>query len=465
MSSNGNSQEKKFISKYAKSPEELVFYTDTDQRDYPIYLLPDLEIRYKRRPADVEKYAIFHVRSVELVDSYCARNIMYLSLCTSAVTEVPSLDEFIKKYNAELFKTIINTIEEKDRRVNVYAVIVKYEIYNGDYEELLGDAEAKALFLKIQPPYPLRADEKTKFAITYSFLKRLLAKLPQDIREKVEKLAYVSVDHVERKLGRFPVIKIKLPVPSSEFREFFEKAKKYIEELEKEVEEEPETPPIELPLPEIKPKELTVELETTATPAVVPSVEKPERSELVKVYLLSMRLPSKYLVQDVKVESSDKANMTREVRKWEGEKNRIASKLESIRTEAEKIARRIFCHIEEYGTWVAVTEEAVEEAKSISKFVTQKLQELMPQLSQVKNVNISRYYVKAVPVYLETEDARELLNAAIRKLSEDVNELAEKIKKAEEEKNKKVLRRLQQDYDYRRNLLEAFKKFLESLPK
>jgi site-specific DNA-adenine methylase len=221
----GNSQEKKFISKYAKSPEELVFYTDTDQSDYPIYLLPNFEIYYKKKPTDVEKYAVFHVKLVELADSHCTKN-MYVSLCTNAVTEVSSLDEFIKKYNAELFKTIINTIEEKDRRVNVYAVIVKYEIYNGDYEELLGDAEAKALFLKIQPPYPLRADEKTKFAITYSFLKRLLAKLPQDIREKVEKLAYVSVDHVERKLGRFPVIKIKLPMPSSEFRELFEKAKK-----------------------------------------------------------------------------------------------------------------------------------------------------------------------------------------------------------------------------------------------
>jgi uncharacterized membrane protein (DUF106 family) len=44
-----------------------------------------------------------------------------------------------------------------------------------------------------------------------------------------------------------------------------------------------------------------------------------------------------------------------------------------------------------------------------------------------------------------------------------VSELAEKIKKAEDEKNKKALHRLQQDYNCRRNLLEAFKKFLESL--
>jgi rubrerythrin len=89
----------------------------------------------------------------------------------------------------------------------------------------------------------------------------------------------------------------------------------------------------------------------------------------------------------------------------------------------------------------------------------------MPQLSQFKNVDISRYFAKAIPVYLEPENARELLDVAIRKLSEDVEELAEKIRKAEDEKNKKILSRLQQDYNYRRNLLESFKKFLESLPK
>jgi hypothetical protein len=457
-----SNHEKKLTPKYAKSPEDLIFYTDTNQGDYPIYLLPNFEIHYKKKPVDAEKYVVFHVKSVEHVDSYC--NFTYPTLCTSAVTK-SSLNEFIEKYNVELFKTIINAIDEKDRRLNLYATIIEYEVYGGDYEELLGEAEAKALFLKIQPPYPIRADEKTKFAITYSFLKRLLAKLPQDIREKVERLAYVTVNHVERKLGRFPVIKIKLPVPSNKLQELFEKAKKYLEEVEEPVEnvEDERKPPIELPpLPEFKPRELTLE---PATPAVTPStLEKPERAELVKIYLLNMRLPSKYLVQDVKIQSSEKN--ARELRTWEGVTVEIASKLEGIRTEAAKMTQRVFCHVEEYGVWIAVTDEAVEEAKRISKFVTEKLSELMPKLSQVKeNVDLSRYFVKAVPVYLEPEDAKELLNVAVRKLSDDVEALAEKIKKAEEEKNKKALRRLQQDYNYRRNLLEAFKKFLESLPK
>jgi hypothetical protein len=460
--SDSNSQEKKFIPKYARTPEDLVFYTDTSQKDYPIYLLPNFEVRYKKRPADAERCVVFHVKHVERIDSYCAP-LMYASLCVDATSKDSSIDEFIEKHGAELFKTIINTIEEKDRRVNVYAVRIIYEIYRGDYEELLGEAEAKALFLSIQPPYPLREYENRKFAITYSFLKRLLAKLPH-IREKVEKLAYVTAEHSERKLGRFPVIKIKLPVPSNEFQELFEKAKKYLEEVEKPVEEveDEHEPPIELPpLPEFKPRELTLEPSTTAV-APAPA-EKPERSELVKIYLLNMRLPSKYLVQNVKIQSSGKN--ARELRTWEGVATEVASKLEGIRAEAEKTVRRVFCHVEEYGVWIAVTDEAVEEAKRISKFVTDKLQELMPKLSQVKNVDISRYCVKAVPVYLEPEDAKELLDAAVRKLSDDVEALAEKIKKAEEEKNKKALRRLQQDYNYRRNLLEAFKKFLESLPK
>jgi hemerythrin-like domain-containing protein len=268
-----------------------------------------------------------------------------------------------------------------------------------------------------------------------------------------------------------------IALPASELQRveqwFAEQLKKLLPEETEEAETEEEEPekPIELPpLPEPTKRKLTLvppEAQTATTPAVVPQPqpEKPERAELVKIYLLSMRLPSKYLVQDVKVESSEKTNMTREVRKWEGIKNDLASKLERIRTDGEKMARRIFCHIEEYGVWIAVSEEAVEEARRISAFVTQKLQELMPQLSQFKNIDISRYFVKAVSVYIEPDDARELLDAAIRKLSEDVNELAEKIKKAEDEKNKKALHRLQQDYNYRRNLLEVFRKYLESLPK
>jgi hypothetical protein len=211
----------------------------------------------------------------------------------------------------------------------------------------------------------------------------------------------------------------------------------------------------------MKPKELEVELQPSP-PAVVPQ-QVPERAELVKIYLLSMRLPSRYLIQDVEIVTSEKTNTTREVRKWDGLRNELAGKLERIRTDAEKLTRRVFCYVEEYGVWIAVTEEAVEEARRISKFVTDKLNEMMPKLSQIKNINVSRYFVKAVPVYLESESARELLDTAIRKLSEDVEELAEKIKKAEDEKNKKALARLQQDYNYRRNLLESFKKFLESL--
>jgi hypothetical protein len=229
------------------------------------------------------------------------------------------------------------------------------------------------------------------------------------------------------------------------------------EEVSEEVEEPVELPP----LPEFKPRELTLE---PSTPAVVPvPAEKPERSELVKIYLLSMRLPSKYLVQSVKIQTNE--NNARELRIWEGVRNEIARKLEGIRTEATKMAQRVFCHVEEYGVWIAITDEAVEEARRISKFVTDKLSELVPKLSQVKDVDLSRYFVKAVPVYLEPEDAKELLDVAVRKLSDDVATLAEKIKKAEEERNKRALRRLQQDYNYRRNLLETFKKFLESLPK
>jgi len=300
-------------------------------------------------------------------------------------------------------------------------------------------------------------NEKQAWAIAYSTIRK----------HKLDQIADFKVfPHYYRgRKSKWDEILI-IALPASELQRveqwFAEQLKKLLPE-ETETEEQAEEPekPIELPsLPEFKPKELTLEPLTAVAPQPQPQPEKPE---LVKIYLLSMRLPSRYLIQEVNIESIEKTNVTREVRKWEGIRNELAGKIERIRTDAEKLARRVFCHVEEYGVWIAVTEEAVEEARKISKFVTEKLSELMPKLSEVKSVDVSRYFVKAVPVYIEPDNARELLDAAIRKLSEDVETLAEKIKKAEDEKNKKALARLTQDYNYRRNLLEAFKKFLESL--
>jgi len=241
------------------------------------------------------------------------------------------------------------------------------------------------------------------------------------------------------------------------------------EEVETQEGEVTPAPPVEI---EVKPKELEVELEAAPTPTAVPTLEAaptptavptavvpptPAKAELVKVYLLSMRLPSKYLVQKTEVKENE------EVRKWEGKAAEVASRLEGIRRAAYGLVSRIFAHVEEYGVWIAVTEEAVKEAMRISEWIRKELDGL--PIKELKNVDIdSVYSVKAIPVYLEPEHARELLNAAIEHLSEDVAELSKRIEEAEKEQKRSALRRLQEDLVYKRSLLEAFRRFLSQLP-
>jgi len=225
-----------------------------------------------------------------------------------------------------------------------------------------------------------------------------------------------------------------------------------VEEAEEAEEVEGVAPKVEIP--EVKPRELEVELAPSVTTAVgLRAPEVPTRQELVRVYLLSMRLPSKYLVQKVVVGDRE------EVRKWEGLAAEVASRLEGIRRAAYDRVGRAFAYVEDYGTWIAVTPEAVKEVEEVSRWVREELSKL--PLRQIKNVDIDQLYsVRAVPVYLEPEEARRLLEAAVRRLSEDVAELEKRIAEAE---SKKVLRRLQQDHQYRRALLEAFRKALERL--
>jgi len=136
--------------------------------------------------------------------------------------------------------------------------------------------------------------------------------------------------------------------------------------------------------------------------------------------------------------------------------------LEGIRRATYERIERVFAYVEEYGVWVAVTEEAVKEAQKVSEWVRSELSKL--PLNQVKNIDIDKIYsVKAVPVYLEPDDAKELLNAAVTHLSADAEELERRIKEAEEQQKRSALKRLSNDLQYKRALLEAFRKYLSSI--
>jgi rubrerythrin len=471
-----NSNDKKFSPRFAKTPDELVFYSDTDQSDYPIYLTPSFEVKIKKRPEDVERYATFHLKTVEVKSFYDGKDYLYRGLPPllggRSGNKVKDLNDYVRAYPQLPLQTIFNVVADLKCTVYVREMQLNYEVYKGDYEEPVAEAPATVLAVILEPPYADKF-ESQRFAITYSTLKRLLSKLPPDVATAVQRIAYVD-KKVGSRSGAWPFIKIKFCLPSPELSNAFNEVKKWLEgveevqdqALEAEEGEVEAQAPVQIQVPEVKvkPKELEVELETPAVPTAAqpqPQVQVavPPKPSLVKVYLLSMRLPSKYLVQKVEVQKIPEG--LREVRKWEGEVAEVASRLETIRKNCYTKASRVFAYVEGFGTWIAVSDEAVDEARKISEYVKAELSNL--RLDQVKNISLSAYAVEAIPVYLEPEDAKKLLNAAIAHLSADVDELESKIAEAEKEQKKEALKRLESSLKYKQELLNAFKRFLQTL--
>ncbi|MCC6051027.1 MAG: hypothetical protein LM580_09990, partial [Thermofilum sp.] len=296
-----------------------------------------------------------------------------------------------------------------------------------------------------------------------------------------EKFTYVKKKEVGAQDRPYIVIKIPLPSPDFE-RAFYEAlgtsvvpvaaapAPPPAAEEEVDVErlfEEPEELPAVSPAPAQPVAQPAVQPAAPAPAAPTPTSipiptavgeeeaeeeeeerERAAKEELVKVYLLSMRLPSKYLVQ--KVENESEGEVRREVRRWEGEAAKLATQLQTLRWNAYSAMSRVFCYVEEYGVWVAATEEAVKEAERVSENVRKKLAEL--GLAPLAD----RYIVRAVPVYLEPEDAKELLAAATAKLSADARELRERIEEAEAEKKEKEVKKLKRKLAQVERLLDQF---------
>jgi len=177
---------------------------------------------------------------------------------------------------------------------------------------------------------------------------------------------------------------------------------------------------------------------------------------LKKIYFLSMRLPSRYAAQEkITYKKSMQGAIQEETRVFKPE---IAPHLESVRREAYRMIERIFAYAPEFGSWIAVTREALREAERVSKYVKNKLREL----GLDENI-IARYDVKAIPAYLEPEHAKMLLEAAIAHLYADTKVLKEKIEKAKKAQNRKNLHRLQSILESKQNLLKMLNCYLEKI--
>ena len=216
--------------------------------------------------------------------------------------------------------------------------------------------------------------------------------------------------------------------------------------------------------------ELEVELDLGTTAAGSGSAgaatEEPKREQrehLVKVYLLSMKLPSPDLVARFRWEGE---RQVRDYGEYEKERRALASRISGIRREAYERIGRKFVHIDELGIWLAVSEDAVKVAREVSDWVIKELKSmpLLRRYSRISDVDIeARYGVRAIPVYLEPRDAKEILAMAAMKLMKDIEELKEKIEEAEKARKRSALKKYEQRMEYKRALLEELKKFLDKI--
>jgi hypothetical protein len=427
--------------RFARSAEELVFHTDTDREDYPIYLLPSLEVSY-RKPEDEEgegRFAVFHVKEVAR-EAGAAANIE------------PEVGRVCAMFPRLPLREVVAAAcgVARPLGVRVFALRVTYEVYRGDYAELVGEAAALCAIVEVEPPSPSGAGEGQRRAVAHTTARRLQAKLPEGLRGRV---------YVAAKGGR-PVVRVKLPSPSPELERLFGEVAAWLRS--------PPAPPAEEEEPPRVPEELLTALEAPPEPLGAPAAPapqppaapaqaapRPSRGELVPVYLLSMRLPSRYSAQrEVELIKDERGAVRGERRVFDA----VAPHLETVRSAAYARISRIFAHVPEFGVWIAVTEEAVEEARRVSEHVRRALRRLgLPEEFA------SRYDVRAVRVYLEPEDARALLEAAVRHLSADVEELRRRIEEARGQRAQRALRRLMSSLEFRQTLLEVFKRHLQRL--
>jgi len=228
MSGSGNNgEERKYTPRFAKTPDELVFYTDTGQSDYPLYLTSGFEVRIKKKPDDVERFAVFHVKSIRVVEEYDSDSYRRLAFYLPRGDKTVKLDDYVKAYPQLPLVDLFRAIDDVKAALYVRTLQVLYEVYKGDYEELVSEAEATVVVVYACPPYSDHAAENQKFAITHSTKKRLLLKLPPDLAARLDKIMYID-KAFGRRVGTLPFIKVKFCLPSPELARAFEEVRAYL---------------------------------------------------------------------------------------------------------------------------------------------------------------------------------------------------------------------------------------------
>jgi len=185
-------EEKKRI---ATSPEALIFYTNTDESNYPIYLSEDREVFIKRRPKESRIVATFVLKSVSELNAELSHQLFSVAI--------------------EALKEITKSEPEK-----ILKFELQYEAYRGDMETFIGEAKAYCIKLisKETTFSGLKHERSKAWAVGFDWARRISAKYPA-------LNGYCYVKGEEGNKGRAYVhVTVKLPIPTPEFTRLFNEA-------------------------------------------------------------------------------------------------------------------------------------------------------------------------------------------------------------------------------------------------
>jgi hypothetical protein len=208
----------------------------------------------------------------------------------------------------------------------------------------------------------------------------------------------------------------------------------------------------------------TVDLDVT----LAQPIEKPT-SGYVELYLLDFNLPSKYIAKlSTKAEKLDDKTYKIETLV----NSYLARKVENIRRVAYEQVGRYFANTS-IG-WIAINEKGVQIAKELNENISRALKEIVEKkqitirkqtyeipeelTNRIQEIT-NKYYVKAIRILLNYEDAKYIIENVINQLREGIEELQEKIEKAKQENKRALAKVYEYNLKYQQLLLESFEEF------
>jgi hypothetical protein len=197
-------------------------------------------------------------------------------------------------------------------------------------------------------------------------------------------------------------------------------------------------------------------------------IEKPT-SGYVELYLLDFNLPSKYVAK-LSTKSEKLDDKTYKIETLVN--SYLARKIENIRRVAYEQLGRYFANTT-IG-WIAINEKGIQIARELNENIRKSLKEIVEKkqivirkqtyeipeelANRIQEIT-NKYYVKAIRILLNYEDAKYIIENVINQLKEGIEELQEKIEKAKQENKRALAKVYEYNMKYQQLLLESFEEF------